>query len=200
MAANLKNNKSLNTHLLPSLKTSGVYKNLNEPFDGIRIEVPPSGVPEHLFLWGTSQGQYLNQIPSCSFSFGVRDIDGNDIENFTFKRPVRLDFPVDIESVFLYGVDSFAIQYFDNAINDWRSLNSSLVDLVGKKVFAYTSTTGTYRLSALSGNQVIASNGTCNTVKLPSTGGEDISLVIKLIFLSSLVFLFTGNFVFSKKQ
>ena len=178
----------------------GVYKNLDEPLDGIRIEVPPSGVPEHLFLWGTSQSQYLNQIPSCSFSFGVRDIDGNDIENFTFKRPVRLDFPVDIESVFLYGVDSFAIQYFDNAINDWRSLNSSLVDLVGKKVFAYTSTTGTYRLSALSGNQVIASNGTCNTVKLPSTGGEDISLVIKLIFLSSLVFLFTGNFVFSKKQ
>ena len=178
----------------------GVYKNLDEPLDGIRIEVPPSGVPEHLFLWGTSQSQYLNQIPSCSFSFGVRDIDGNDIENFTFKRPVRLDFPVDIESVFLYGVDSFAIQYFDNAINDWRSLNSSLVDLVGKKVFAYTSTTGTYRLSALSGNQVIASNGTCNTVKLPSTGGEDISLVIKLIFLGSLVFLFTGNFVFSKKQ
>ena len=107
---------------------------------------------------------------------------------------------VDIESIFLYGIDSFAIQYFDNAINEWRSLDSSLVDLVGRRVVAYTSVTGTYRLSALSGNQVIASNGTCNTVKLPSTGGGDISLVIKLIFLSSLVFLFTGNFVFAKKQ
>ena len=178
----------------------GIYKNLNESLDGIRIEVPPSGVPEHLFLWGKSQSQDLTKISDCSFSFGVRDIEGNDIENFTFKRPVRLDFPVDIESIFLYGIDSFAIQYFDNAINDWRSLDSSLVDLVGRRVVAYTSVTGTYRLSALSGNQVIASNGTCNTVKLPSTGGGDISLVIKLIFLSSLVFLFTGNFVFAKKQ
>lgn len=176
----------------------GIYKNLNNSLDGIRIEVPPSGVPEHLFLWGKSQSQDLTKISSCSFSFGVRDVEGNDIDNFTFKRPVRLDFPVDIESIFLYGIDSFAIQYFDNAIDDWRSLDSSLVDLVGRRVIAYTSVTGTYRLSALSGNQVIASNGICNTVKLPSTGGEDISLVIKLMFLSSLVFLFTGNFVFAK--
>ncbi len=77
LAANLKNNKNLNTHLLPSLKTSGVYENLKGsifPFNYNDFKTLKKLIDKHKDIGIIKMEVIRNELPKNNFLKKVRKL------------------------------------------------------------------------------------------------------------------------------
>ena len=77
LAANLKNNKNLNNHLLPGLKTSGVYKNLNEsiyPFNYNDLDRLKFLIKKYKDIGIIKMEVVRNELPKNNFLKKVRKL------------------------------------------------------------------------------------------------------------------------------
>ncbi len=83
LAANLKSNKNLNSHLLPSLKTSGVYKNLKGsifPFNYNDFKTLKKLINKHKDIGIIKMEVIRNELPKNNFLKKVRKLaDENNI-------------------------------------------------------------------------------------------------------------------------